>query len=786
MPRLLYRFSDYRIDPSAREITRAGELQAVSPPVFDCIAYLIEHRERAVGRDELISAVWGRAEIKDDLLAQTLVRARRAVGDSGNEQRAIRTIPRFGYRWIAAIEVDDDGHDGPAEAGARTGAAPAPETVEMPAAAPKRAWRPRLIVATALLLAVIALGVVVAPRLRQQAPVAAVSTAATTASAGEVFLVLPVRVAEAARETAWIRLGGMDYIATTLREQGHLRVLPSDAVLTLIGQHEPSTADSGEWQRLQSAAGAAYLVTPRATPTSRGWRLVLDVYHDGHRASYAADGANPLEASARAASMFLGGLGLPSHADEADTTPAIEQAQRIGAALLAGDLPEARRVAEQVPEALRQTPEVRLMIGKVAYRGGHVDEAQAIFAPLAADATLSPANRAWAQIGLGAVAVRREDFDAVEREYGAAIATLGDHADPYLLGLAYIGRGIAHGGRGDTESALSDLGRARVEMERAGNRISIADIDIDVALVEANRGRHAEAIAIYDRAIAALAEFGARDHLATALLDKATSQLALLDLDGALATSGRSWDIARTLENRSVVHRSAAVRARALLAGGQLGAAAELLDPADRSAPAEEDAELAVLRARLAFERGDATAAAKLAGDQIDRLGTVAAAAGASADAVELALLSLDVARATGDAAPVQRLVERMRASARPADGARRATVLQLATAELRDAAHDSGAASTYADALDAADRGGAPDLIVAVAAAELNYLIAHGSLDAAMTVLGRLSAYTATDYTAASAAAAVYRARGERALAQASEARVRALAGERAVPPAR
>jgi hypothetical protein len=64
MPRLLYRFSDYCIDPSAREITRVGELQAVSPQVFDCIAYLIEHRERAVGRDELISAVWGRAEIK--------------------------------------------------------------------------------------------------------------------------------------------------------------------------------------------------------------------------------------------------------------------------------------------------------------------------------------------------------------------------------------------------------------------------------------------------------------------------------------------------------------------------------------------------------------------------------------------------------------------------------------------------------------------------------------------------------------------------------------------------
>src|SRR5690242_17191798 len=94
-----YRFGDYRLAPAARELWYREQLVALPPKSLDCLIWLVEHRERAVGRDELISAVWGRVDVSDDVLAQTLLRARRAVGDTGNEQRAIRTVPRFGYRW---------------------------------------------------------------------------------------------------------------------------------------------------------------------------------------------------------------------------------------------------------------------------------------------------------------------------------------------------------------------------------------------------------------------------------------------------------------------------------------------------------------------------------------------------------------------------------------------------------------------------------------------------------------------------------------------------------------
>jgi DNA-binding winged helix-turn-helix (wHTH) protein len=104
--RRIYRFGHYSVDPATRELRAAGELVALSPTLFDCLAWLIEHRDRAVGRDELVAAVWGKSDIADTQLVQAILKARRAVGDTGEEQRAIRTIPRFGYRWVAATEVE--------------------------------------------------------------------------------------------------------------------------------------------------------------------------------------------------------------------------------------------------------------------------------------------------------------------------------------------------------------------------------------------------------------------------------------------------------------------------------------------------------------------------------------------------------------------------------------------------------------------------------------------------------------------------------------------------------
>ena len=77
MNRTVYRFGDYRLDPSARELARGGVPATLSPKVFDVLAYLVEHRDRAVGRDELIAAVWGRADVSAASIQAISITSRR-------------------------------------------------------------------------------------------------------------------------------------------------------------------------------------------------------------------------------------------------------------------------------------------------------------------------------------------------------------------------------------------------------------------------------------------------------------------------------------------------------------------------------------------------------------------------------------------------------------------------------------------------------------------------------------------------------------------------------------
>jgi DNA-binding winged helix-turn-helix (wHTH) protein len=98
-----WRFGEFVLDRATRELRRGGKRVSLSAKAFDCIAYLIEQRGRAVGRDELIAAVWGRVDVSDSVLSQTVLYARRALEDTGREQHAIRTVVGFGYHWVAPI-----------------------------------------------------------------------------------------------------------------------------------------------------------------------------------------------------------------------------------------------------------------------------------------------------------------------------------------------------------------------------------------------------------------------------------------------------------------------------------------------------------------------------------------------------------------------------------------------------------------------------------------------------------------------------------------------------------
>jgi TolB-like protein len=96
-------FGDCVLDSGRRELSRGSEAVAVGPQVFDLLIHLIENRDRVVSKDELFDLIWRGRTVSESTLASHVNFARRAVGDTGEEQRLIRTIARKGFRFVGDV-----------------------------------------------------------------------------------------------------------------------------------------------------------------------------------------------------------------------------------------------------------------------------------------------------------------------------------------------------------------------------------------------------------------------------------------------------------------------------------------------------------------------------------------------------------------------------------------------------------------------------------------------------------------------------------------------------------
>jgi TolB-like protein len=101
--RLRYLFEEYAFDTDRRELHRGADVVSVAPQVFDLLDYLIRNRERVVSKEDLINAIWNGRSVSDAALTTRLNVARSAVGDSGEEQRLIKTLPRKGFRFVGPV-----------------------------------------------------------------------------------------------------------------------------------------------------------------------------------------------------------------------------------------------------------------------------------------------------------------------------------------------------------------------------------------------------------------------------------------------------------------------------------------------------------------------------------------------------------------------------------------------------------------------------------------------------------------------------------------------------------
>lgn len=98
------RFADLVLDPTNRRLTRAGAEIYLPPKTFDTLLLLVQRHGQLVTRRELLDTVWRDTAVTDNALTQQISELREALADNARHPRFIRTVPRIGFTFIAAVE----------------------------------------------------------------------------------------------------------------------------------------------------------------------------------------------------------------------------------------------------------------------------------------------------------------------------------------------------------------------------------------------------------------------------------------------------------------------------------------------------------------------------------------------------------------------------------------------------------------------------------------------------------------------------------------------------------
>ena len=150
-PAGIYVFGPFRLDPDERQLTRDGQLVPLTPKAFAVLLTLVQRHGHLVDKANLFETVWPDTAVEEGNLSQNVFVLRRALGVDANGRAYIETVPKCGYRFVAAVtEIAGNGVES-VQGSRGEGQA---DAVSSPAIRPGRA-SPRGVVAAATLAAVV-------------------------------------------------------------------------------------------------------------------------------------------------------------------------------------------------------------------------------------------------------------------------------------------------------------------------------------------------------------------------------------------------------------------------------------------------------------------------------------------------------------------------------------------------------------------------------------------------------------------------------------------------------
>lgn len=581
------RIGAFELRLATRELLREGEPVELQPKVFDFIAFLVRNRHRAVDKDELLDAVWPRQVVTETALTRCVMKARRALDDDAEAQRAIRTVHSRGYRFVAEVEVLSDAPT-PVQSGdaamiaaatvANGGAPDPPAPAEVPSPLVGSTTGVLLRARPVLLFALLAAVLLAA---WQWLPSRLAPAAATSKPR---IAVLPVRNATGDPRYDWVRLG-LAAASTDFLLQSQVGAVPPLDTLRLIeaagldvesGAESEARAARALWQ----AHGASHTVA--ATLESSGGRLrlryrVLDREGGVRRRSVVAPDASAL-ATLLGADLVaqFGHRQLPEASGDAFVNEAYLRARALS---LAGDYEPA---IELLDVAIAQAPDAfwpRYEYALILRNQRKFDLAEPLLRRLVeqASAEEDAVGEEYALNSLAILRWQREDLDEAESLFARALAIARERGDFATQGKILQNASVIPRIRRQYERSREMLMQALDAFVRAGfenppppvfmalGNQAQADGDFATADQHYQRsetgyrllgGGNAVGYAIYNRAQVQM-QLG-RWSQARALLESALVEFeASGDEGGIVGTLNKQAEIALQMEERDAAERLA-------------------------------------------------------------------------------------------------------------------------------------------------------------------------------------------------------------------------------------
>lgn len=108
---MIYEFGEFELDADKVELRKNDLVIATEPQVFRLLLLLIENSERLVTKDEIVEVVWGGRIVSDSAISSRIKSARQILGDSGADQRLVRTVHGQGFRFVGSVNRRGTGQE---------------------------------------------------------------------------------------------------------------------------------------------------------------------------------------------------------------------------------------------------------------------------------------------------------------------------------------------------------------------------------------------------------------------------------------------------------------------------------------------------------------------------------------------------------------------------------------------------------------------------------------------------------------------------------------------------